>query len=264
MKKDVAIFTIVKNEPYFLPKWIKYYSQFFDKCDMSVLDDATNDGSTDNLDIDVVKLPIRSKLDYGQNGFYIRERFAQLLERYHYVFCTDVDEFITPTHSPNLRMYIDNEISTDRNCFIATGWIIVHYPEKGDVAFDYTKPILNQRQNVNDSPPYNKPYGANYVLSYNIGQHTASNEQPYSQEQRSDPNVILIHAKLFDMDFSINRYRHTFRTYDTILPTVPTIEKDFVLHGEDAEFIKYHYTQRFNGTVRNLDKLLYFDFKNMF
>lgn len=52
MKK--AVFTIVHNEKYFLPLWLRYYKQFFNNADVYVLDDKTSDRSTDNLDVNVV------------------------------------------------------------------------------------------------------------------------------------------------------------------------------------------------------------------
>lgn len=38
MKKKCAVYTIVKNEDYFLPKWIKHFNKYFDKSDIYILD----------------------------------------------------------------------------------------------------------------------------------------------------------------------------------------------------------------------------------
>ena len=46
-KKKCAVFTIVKNENYFLPIWLKHYKRYFDNSDIYVLDHQSNDGSTD-------------------------------------------------------------------------------------------------------------------------------------------------------------------------------------------------------------------------
>lgn len=54
MKKKCAIFTIAKNEDYFLPKWIKHYKKYFDVSDIYILNHQSSDGSTDNLDVNVV------------------------------------------------------------------------------------------------------------------------------------------------------------------------------------------------------------------
>ena len=44
MKKS-AIFTMVKNEKWFLPIWLNYYSKFFDERDIYIIDHTSNDGS---------------------------------------------------------------------------------------------------------------------------------------------------------------------------------------------------------------------------
>ena len=54
MKKKSAVFTIVKNENYFLPIWIKHYKKYFNESDMYVLDHQSNDASTNNLSVNVV------------------------------------------------------------------------------------------------------------------------------------------------------------------------------------------------------------------
>ena len=46
MKRNRAAFTIVQNEPLFLPKWLDYYGRHFPAGDLYVLDHATADSST--------------------------------------------------------------------------------------------------------------------------------------------------------------------------------------------------------------------------
>ena len=46
MKRNRAAFTIVQNEPLFLPKWLDYYARHFPAGDLFVLNHATTDGST--------------------------------------------------------------------------------------------------------------------------------------------------------------------------------------------------------------------------
>ena len=41
-----AVFTMVYNEPVFLPIWLRYYSRFFAPDDIYVFDHQSTDGST--------------------------------------------------------------------------------------------------------------------------------------------------------------------------------------------------------------------------
>ena len=52
--KKCAVFVMVKDEGYFLPKWLGYYKQFFKPEDIYVLDHQSSDGSTQNLDVNVI------------------------------------------------------------------------------------------------------------------------------------------------------------------------------------------------------------------
>jgi hypothetical protein len=43
--RKIAAFTMVKNEKWFLPIWLNYYTKFIDERDIYVLDHASTDGS---------------------------------------------------------------------------------------------------------------------------------------------------------------------------------------------------------------------------
>ena len=59
MVLDAAVFTIVREEPFFLPIWLRYYSRFFRSEDTYVLHHTTSTGEdhcTDGLACHVVTL----------------------------------------------------------------------------------------------------------------------------------------------------------------------------------------------------------------
>ena len=264
MKRDIAIFTIVKNESYFLKKWIQYYSQFFDLQDMLVLNNNSDDGCTNNIHI-------RTQLLFGNTGLncawvtqHVRLQFETLLHDYKYVLYVDVDEFIVPTHNPNLRSYIEQQINNGSNCLISTGWNIIHYPEKGETTFDFTKNILSQRQYANDCISYNKPYCANYTLDFIPGQHSATNEQWHSQHQRNDTNALLLHAKLFDMQYTVQRYQKQLRQFNQFEPDAPITDHAYIFNNQPQQFLDYHFPQRFNGSVHHLSQLIHYDYTHLF
>ena len=61
-KKDFAVFSICKNEKFYLPKFINHYSKFIDKEDIYILDHMSEDGSTKNLDVNV--LPVNHDIAF--------------------------------------------------------------------------------------------------------------------------------------------------------------------------------------------------------
>lgn len=241
-KKDICIFTLVRNESYFLPKWLNYYGRFFDKNDMYVLDDNSCDGSTHNIAANVTKVVSDLKVASGNKMTYIVvDYFAKLLESYKYVFYVDVDEFVVPTPSPNLMDHLIKHMINNRNCFITTGYELLYSKEKdGDVAFDPQKNILEQRSYAYPSREYSKPVCANYALHFNSGQHTAANEQPYSNSTRSDSELILIHAKQFDPHYTLQRHINALQNYESTIhaPSQLIIDKNYDafvnLHFHDA------------------------------
>lgn len=48
--RNRAVFTIVQNEPVFLPLWLRYYGRYFEPCDIYVLDHDSIDRSTEGVD----------------------------------------------------------------------------------------------------------------------------------------------------------------------------------------------------------------------
>ena len=77
MKKECAVFTIVKNENYFLPIWLKHFKKFFKSEDIYVLDHQSTDGSTEDLDVNVI--PIFNDLTFDHQWLINQVEKMQLL-----------------------------------------------------------------------------------------------------------------------------------------------------------------------------------------
>ena len=208
MKRDIAIFTVVKNESYFLKKWIQYYSQFFDLQDMLVLNNNGDDGCINNIHIRTQLLVGNHNLDWQWLTQHVRLQFETLLHDYKYVMYVDVDEFIVPTHNPNLRSYIEQQINT--------------------------------------------------------GQHSATNEQWHSQHQRNDAGALLLHAKLFDMQYTAQRYQQVLHQFSKFEPGAPISDHLYIIDNQPQQFLDYHFPQRFNGSVHHLSQLIHYDYTHLF
>lgn len=117
-KKKVAVFTIVKNEKYFLPKWIKHYKQYFDESDLYILDHQSNDGSTDNLTVNVV--PVINELAFDHQWLVntVQDFQIKLFESYEVVIFAESDELLYTTNKP-LNEMIDDFIADQSQQFIS-------------------------------------------------------------------------------------------------------------------------------------------------
>ena len=111
MKK--AIFVLQHNESYYLPMWVKYYSQFFAPEDIYILAHNCTDKNAQQLDeyekqgYQVKRLTTEEIFDHDWLLDTIHTFQRELLTRYDYVVFTDCDEFLCPTNC-TLGEFIDN------------------------------------------------------------------------------------------------------------------------------------------------------------
>lgn len=120
----VAVFTMVRDEEFFLPIWYKYYSDQFDKDDIFILD---ND-SEKPIEYPNVK-PVHSKYVYDHDWMRktIKDHMAILLSNYNYVIYVDVDELLV-VDSLTSRNIIDYIYNTNLDTRVNKGYTLkTHY-----------------------------------------------------------------------------------------------------------------------------------------
>ena len=91
-----AAFTIVQNEPVFLPLWLQYYGRYFDRSDLYVLDHGTTDASTNeiNSSCNVLRVHREKSFDHAWLRSTVATFQAFLLQSYERVLFAEADEFI--------------------------------------------------------------------------------------------------------------------------------------------------------------------------
>lgn len=99
-----AVFTIVKNEPIFLPIWIAHYQKYFSNNDIYVLDHDSNDGSTTNLADGIHVIPIHNEFAFDHEWLrnQVQTFYRHLLEEKQYkcVLFSECDELIYSIDRP--------------------------------------------------------------------------------------------------------------------------------------------------------------------
>ncbi len=205
MKKS-AVFTMVKNEMWFLPIWLNYYSKFFDERDIYVINHASTDESIQIVKgqyskINIVNLTYEPFDDIFKVN-EIKKLQSALLGQYRCVLYSDPDELIAPfipdTEYIDLSEYIDHFIKHSPAQAIKTnGWELIHLPQLDEPSIDLTKSILSQRSYWFHSPQwYSKVLLSKIPLNWSPGLHLASNNVT------EDPFLYLIH--LHRMDYALS------------------------------------------------------------
>lgn len=200
-RKSRAVVTMVHNEPIFLPIWLRFYSQFFAPEDIHVLDNETDDGSTDGGDFVRVQVT-RSSVDHRWMVGTVAEYQHELLNQYDVVLVTDVDEIVIPDPSwGTLGEYIDRFDEPFVNAF---GYELIDLVDR-EAPYRSDKPILGQRRYWFANDAYSKPALASEPMDWNPGFHSRSDSRT-----NFDPDLRLIH--LHRMDYAICRDRHQTRS----------------------------------------------------
>lgn len=204
--KKCAVFTMVKNEKWFLPIWLNYYSKFFEEKDIYVINHASNDDSIQMVKEHYSKINIVNVSYEPFDDIFkineIKKLQSQLLGQYRCVLYSDPDELIVPfipdTEYIDLAQYINHFIKhNNANAIKANGWELIHLPKKNETKIDLTKTILSQRSYWFHSPQwYSKVVLSKIPLNWSPGLHIASNNYV------DDPFLYLIHLHRMDYDLS--------------------------------------------------------------
>jgi hypothetical protein len=203
--RNRAVFTIVQNEPVFLPIWLGYYARYFDPSDIYVLDHDSTDGSTDAIATSCNHLRVHRDKSFDHR--WLRDTVAAfqafLLRSYENVLFAEADEFVVA--DPSVYSGLDDYVVRFRAQAIrCAGFNVAHYPdEEPPLRFD--RPILAQRRYWRASRLYCKPLLAKVPLSWAFGFH--SDRRIHGLPM--DPRLLLLHLRCVDYDYFRARLRST-------------------------------------------------------
>jgi len=246
MKKS-AIFTIVKDEKYFLDKWIKYYSQFFDPDDIYVLDHQSKDGSTNGIGVNVIEIQNEMAFDHLWLVDQVEKMQKDLLKRYEVVIFTEVDEILYSSRG-NLGFLIE-DIRKNSNFQYMTslGYEIKQNPEKGEKRLEFGDPIMENRNYWFRYPSYDKTLITKIPLKYNPGFHSCNYRPLYG-------DLFLLHLHRVDFNLLVERRKQRISSWNL---KRDDLEKGWgTYHGEEEyEKIKFHFNHTHTGEIISLDPI---------
>lgn len=240
MKKKSAIFTIVKDESYYLDKWLKYYSQYFNNEDIYVLDHQTKDGSTDNLNCNVIEIVNELAFDHLWLVQQVENFQKNLLEEYEVVIFTEVDEILYSLNQ-SFDYFVEEFRNNDDLLFLTS----IGYEIKQDVgnekALDQTDNIMEHRTYWFKYPSYDKTLITKIPLKYEVGFHNCDKPKIFG-------NLFLLHLHRVDLDLMIERRQKRATTWN--------LKKDDIKNGwgvyhqqGEIEEIKHHFDHDFRGNI---------------
>ncbi len=202
---SVAIFTIAKDEPVFLEKWLAYYGERFAMLDTYVLDHHSVVSSPlSELEFQSVHwIPVRHPLSFDSRWLTnLATSFHKFLRSsYDTVVFTAVDEFLV-MRDPDEDLYEHLRLRTKAaHC---CGYEVVHREE--EPALDFAQqPWLSQRTWWYPCQRYSKPIAYNSPIYWNQGTGfaRAANISPTWR----DEELLLLHLHRIDYDYCLRRHR---------------------------------------------------------
>jgi hypothetical protein len=200
-----AAFTIVQNEPFFLPLWLSYYGRYFDRSDLYVLDHDSDDGSTADVGslCHLIRVHRDRSFDHKWLNATVRAFQAFLLQSYERVLFVEADEIVAPDPDgyDGLDDYIAHCTAPLVRC---TGYEVVHYPDE-EPKLQPGVPILAQRRYWHASRLYCKPLLASRPVEWALGFH----ELVSVPDLAPDPGLFLVHLHRVDYDTCVARHQKT-------------------------------------------------------
>jgi len=210
MKSDFAIFTIVQNEKYFLPKLIKYYTQYIDPLDFYVLDHDSNDGSTDDLDVNVVKVSYEKSFDHEWLVGTVVDFQEKLLKKYKHVIFIEADDFLYTLKGDFLSQMANNLKHHDY--VVNTGYNIVHdflnTEKDSNLTYDEFMCSSKHRKYWSRKPNHDKGLIAKRKLKYSHGFHNVISTDAIGVR---DSDLFLAHLHTVDWDINLKRNSHRLK-----------------------------------------------------
>lgn len=203
----IAAITFCRDEGRMLPLWIKYYGGQFGTDNLYVVDDNSEDGSTDDLPCDVLHIPpIRGGKFNSTRLAMVSNLGRSLLQLYDVVLFCDTDEFIVPDPDrwPGLKEYIEAKTDDGINAVGSMGFNVVHQVGV-EPPLDLAQPLIGQRQLAKFLPLMCKPAIKWVPENWSMGTHGV--RTPYAV----DPDLWMFHMKFGDRDHLQEAADHRLR-----------------------------------------------------
>lgn len=199
-RSGTAVFTIARNESFFLPRWLEYYGRT--GFDLHVLDHESDDGSTSGPGFFREIVAREQTDDCGWMLSVVEAKQRSLLGDYRRVIFAEVDEFLVPDPALYGDLFNYLKCRHDVPVMTAVGFDVCHTDEPD---LDPDAPILSQRKwRRNDR--YDKTLISTTPLSWEVGFH-----RPTNVTVPPDRALLLVHLHYADRETAWARLESRMR-----------------------------------------------------
>ncbi|CAF4625861.1 unnamed protein product, partial [Rotaria sp. Silwood2] len=167
-----AVLTICRNEPGYLPIWLKYYRRYFADGDIYILDNDSDDGSTANLSVNVIRVHSEKYFDHYWLVGTVQNHTRNLLESgYKYVLFCEIDEIVVPDPAKYPLGLIDY-INRTKLMVVRVKAYDIRHNVSLEPKLKLNESILQQRRYWMRHANYDKPLLTNIALHWVPGFHS--------------------------------------------------------------------------------------------
>ena len=190
----VVALTMARNEADLLPRWVSYYGGQLGFQNLIVLDDNSDDGSTDTLPCTRLRVP---PAPWQSPWAPTRLRLVNgisygLLACYEAVVFTDVDEFLVPDPARYAGLLDYVAANRGRQVIAPLALNVLHKPDV-EPALDPDQPLLAQRRFVKFADGMCKPLVKRVAADWDGAFHAINS--PYE----IDRDLLMLHLKYCDV-----------------------------------------------------------------
>ncbi|MBT0959249.1 glycosyltransferase family 2 protein [Alphaproteobacteria bacterium KMM 3653] len=220
--QELCIMTMLRNDYQFLEKWIAHYRGMVEDPSALVVLAHGNDPEVRRIarDCSIIAVPFfrnGSRFELRRRGLFF-SFVAGMLNYYHHVITTDVDEFIVlnPELGQGMGAYLQGR-AFDGVALSPVGFDIVHRPSVEPGAFDWGRPLTEQRRFGFLEAAYCKPCIFRSAPLGGGNAHLLDGE-PW----QIDPDLFLFHARYFDRGFGVEmaqKRRATVERFEMLAKT---------------------------------------------
>lgn len=198
----VTVFTIAKNESFFLPIWVSYYSENFGQENLFVLDNDSNDDTIQSVknrwpNINVLSVTNGRTQDWAWITKVAMLFQRTLLKRSDVVIFSDADEILVSNNEENIGELIERFARSDSVSLRATGYAPVHQIDS-EFNVDPNNP-LNDREYAYRTHEYDKTLISRVPLTWGKGFHNVY-DGTIRQNNTTSDELVLLHMRDIDID----------------------------------------------------------------
>lgn len=199
----IAFVTMVRDEPVFLPIWIRHYARIVPPEHLFVICDGFDLPSPDAPRgvqiLHVPQIPVTPGFEEGR--WRMLTGFANaLLERFDVVVLNDVDELIVVEPQAGCDLLTAVAQAVEIGVISPFAVELVHRLDLETAAFDAAQPVLRQRRFVRINAAYAKPCITARPIRWSLGGHTAD-----FAKLHLSPHLYLFHLRAMDRDMMLAR-----------------------------------------------------------